>query len=157
MDAGLPYLGSAGGRGLAILVYVPQIFLVPRLQGAINRLSRRRTILQRTIGQNLSKWERWNYGSSNTASACADFGKPNVSYPIRIYKFKYALRPFLLLDPAALVSKRSISSQFRLVSFLVHQIHVPLKTSFKETGGDCHLTPRMVPPLCSNKRLDGTA
>jgi ABC-type bacteriocin/lantibiotic exporter with double-glycine peptidase domain len=38
---------------LATLVYLPQAIFVPRLQNAINRLSRRRTVLQRAIGQNV--------------------------------------------------------------------------------------------------------
>jgi ABC-type multidrug transport system fused ATPase/permease subunit len=36
---------------IAILVYLPQMILVPKVQAAINRLSRRRTVLMRAMGQ----------------------------------------------------------------------------------------------------------
>jgi ABC-type multidrug transport system fused ATPase/permease subunit len=35
---------------LAILIYTPEVFVVPRVQGAINRLSRKRTALVRKLG-----------------------------------------------------------------------------------------------------------
>ncbi len=68
--------------GLATLVYLPQLLLVPRLQGAINRLSRRRTVLQRTIGKNIIEMGRLEQLTAPLAApTCADFGKPNLSYP----------------------------------------------------------------------------
>lgn len=38
---------------IAALVYLPQMILVPKVQAAINRLSRRRTVLMRAMGQSV--------------------------------------------------------------------------------------------------------
>lgn len=38
---------------IAALVYLPQVILVPKVQAAINRLSRRRTVLMRTMEQSV--------------------------------------------------------------------------------------------------------
>lgn len=78
--------------GLATLVYLPQIFLVPRLQNAINRLARRRTVLQRTIGQNVIEMGKTEQPHHHTRREHARILANQIFRTrIRIYKFKYVL------------------------------------------------------------------
>jgi ABC-type bacteriocin/lantibiotic exporter with double-glycine peptidase domain len=77
---------------LATLVYLPQIFLVPRLQGAINRLSRRRTVLQRTIGQNVIEIGTAEHRGPHSRHQHARVLASQIFRTrIRIYKLKYLL------------------------------------------------------------------
>jgi hypothetical protein len=86
---------------LATLVYLPQALLVPPLQGAINRLSRRRTVLQRTIGKNVVDMGKSEYRLHHSYHQHARV-LANQIFPtrIRIYKMKYFLnflfRPILV-------------------------------------------------------------
>jgi ABC-type bacteriocin/lantibiotic exporter with double-glycine peptidase domain len=78
--------------GLATLVYLPQIFLVPRLQGAINRLSRRRTVLQRTIGQNVIEMGKNEHRQHHSRRQHARVLASQIFRTrIRIYKLRYLL------------------------------------------------------------------
>jgi ABC-type bacteriocin/lantibiotic exporter with double-glycine peptidase domain len=77
---------------LATLVYLPQIFLVPRLQGAINRLSRRRTVLQRTIGENVIEMGTTEHPQHHSRRQHARVLASQIFRTrIRIYKLKYLL------------------------------------------------------------------
>jgi ABC-type bacteriocin/lantibiotic exporter with double-glycine peptidase domain len=77
---------------LATLVYLPQALLVPPLQGAINRLSRRRTVLQRTIGKNVVDMGKIEYRQHHSYHQHARVLANQIFRTrIRIYKMKYFL------------------------------------------------------------------
>src|SRR4029453_6512759 len=82
-----------------------------------------------------------------------------VQREISAHGFRSATRlPALLAPPPRSPGFQAFRSlPIRLDPCLVGRFHCATENVIQETGQDCHLTPRMVAPLCSNKRLDGTA
>lgn len=77
---------------LAVIIYAPQVILVPRVQKTINQLSRRRTYLVRKLGQTVSSGHTGADGACEAATQRADSYIDQI-YRIRmqIYGSKYLL------------------------------------------------------------------
>jgi ABC-type multidrug transport system fused ATPase/permease subunit len=84
---------------LAILIYTPELFVVPRVQHAINRLSRRRTYLMRKLGHHAAIRQETPEQSTDRAQRARSVVGRIFANRLQIYRRKYLLTFFCnLLD-----------------------------------------------------------